>query len=64
MSKKQIKPEGNGEVRKETINPMRLASLFSSSRDLSLSNVKTNQRAQANKKNYAPNLNVTRNKNA
>lgn len=64
MSKKLPQVEGNGEVRKETIKPERLASLFSSSRDLSLRNVKTNQRAQTNKRSYAPNLNVTRNKNA
>lgn len=63
MSKKTPKPEGNGEQRKETIKPERLVSLFSSSRDLSLSGSKTNQRAQANKKSYAPNLNVARNKN-
>lgn len=66
MSQKLIKSEGNGEARKETIKPERLQSLFTNSRDLSLlGNQKTNQRAQAqtNKKSYAPNLNVTRNKN-
>lgn len=63
MSKQALKPEGNGEVRKETIKPERLASLFSNSRDLSLTLGKTNQRAQTNKRSYAPNLNVARNKN-
>lgn len=63
MSKKPLKPEGNGEVVKQSVKAERLASLFSSSRDLSLLNSKTNQRAQTNKRNHAPNLNVTRNKN-
>lgn len=65
MSKKPPKVETNGEKRKEPIiKPERLPSLFSATtRDLSLT--RTNQRAQAvNKKSYAPNLNVTRNKNA
>jgi hypothetical protein len=63
MSKKPPKVEANGEKRNEKIKTERLPSLFSqTSRDLSMT--KTNQRAQTvNKKSYAPNLNVTRNKN-
>lgn len=56
------KPNGeNGEARKTE----RLASLFSTTRDLNLMNGKTNQRSTAaNKKIYTPNLNAARNKNS
>jgi hypothetical protein len=67
MSKKPPKVESNGEAKKEKekepIKPERLPSLFSQTRDLSLT-TKTNQRAQtAKQRSYAPNLNVARNKN-
>lgn len=62
MSKDPPKLEPNREKRREPIKTERLPSLFSKTRDLSLT--KTNQRAQVvNKKSYAPNLHVTRNKN-
>lgn len=60
MSKADKKSDANGE--RESINSQRLPKLFSTKPDLLL-NSKNNQRSQANKKSYAPNLNVTRNKN-
>lgn len=60
MSKKDNKPESNG----ESLNVQRLSKTFSKASDLLLTNSKNNQRSQSSRKNnYAPNLNVIRNKN-
>ncbi|KAL7052137.1 hypothetical protein ACKWTF_004782 [Chironomus riparius] len=60
MSKQEGKPESNG----ENLNIQRLSKTFSKPPDLLLTNSKNNQRSQNSKKNnYAPNLNVIRNKN-
>jgi DNA-directed RNA polymerase III subunit RPC4 len=60
MSKKESKVESNG----ENLNVQRLSKTFSKPPDLLLTNSKNNQRSQNSKKNnYAPNLNVIRNKN-
>lgn len=60
MSKKDNKPDING----ESLNMQRLSKTFSKTPDLLLSSSKNNQRSQTSKKNnYAPNLNVIRNKN-
>ncbi|XP_070501917.1 DNA-directed RNA polymerase III subunit RPC4 [Chironomus tepperi] len=60
MSKKDNKLESNG----ESLNLQRLSKTFSKPPDLLLTGSKNNQRSQNSKKNnYAPNLNVIRNKN-
>ena len=60
MSKKDGKVESNG----ESINVQRLSKTFSKAPDLLLTNSRSNQRSQNSRKNnYAPNLNVIRNKN-
>jgi len=60
MSKKDNKPDING----ESLNMQRLSKTFSKTPDLLLTSSKNNQRSQTSKKNnYAPNLNVIRNKN-
>lgn len=60
MSKNDNKPESNG----ESLNVQRLSKTFSKAPDLLLTSSKNKQRSQNSKKNnYAPNLNVIRNKN-
>ncbi|KAG5680400.1 hypothetical protein PVAND_009909 [Polypedilum vanderplanki] len=61
MSKTDKKIEKNGQ--QESISSKRLPKFFTSQPDLLL-NPLSNQRSQTNKKSYAPNLNVTRNKNS
>jgi hypothetical protein len=60
MSKADKKGDKNGE--RENVSSKRLPKYFASQPDLLL-NALSNQRTQTNKKSYAPNLNVTRNKN-